>query len=1290
MSARLRSLASGISAFLLLWVLAFSAGDANAQLTPPIDWGNDCEQKGGTYECKNGTPAKFAIHHMWWEDSSCHTTVDRTSLGAVIECVREYFLPGPPICKFDFVAFQESSIDRTWKLREIDGFQAYALFNYGTIQNGSCVDASSPQPVLAWWTREVTCEAGWEPYGNAYCRRPPPCEKCFGNPINAATGAKFQRESDISPTGSGDLSFTRTYNSLGFEPLEVVAGQGGRAEYPLLALGNHWRHNYQRRVILISSTVPVARVVGESGSYVTYQKLSGQWTARDPQQGTLEEVLTGGVQTGWRHLTPQDTQEHFDLSGRLTHMVSRDGRTSTLVYSDGSSSGPNGAVTTDTSAALPAGLLIRVENAFGRALTLAYAANRMLTNVTAPDGQVVSYGYDGQLRLKTATYPGSQTKTYIYQSEEPGNTIPNSDWLLSGIVDENAVRFATFTYDGYRRATSTKHALNVNQYSVSYGWTGYMPASTTSVTMTDPLNASKSYQVAFAGSMHRNGAETKPCGTPGCSGTVSNTVTFHANGRVATQSNFAGLTTAYTYESTRQLVETATENTNLRRVSREWHPIWRLSKRTASPKLRETIAFHGDSGVSCAPGGASTALVCEKKLEATTDTSGMSGFTATLDTTVPARIWSWTYNAQGQVLTATDPRGNVTTYAYHPTTTSQVTQGDLASITTPVPGVGQPAHVTQFTEYDGAGRLKKMIDPNGLETTLAYYPRGWLQTRTVGVNTANPEVTSYTYDNVGQLKRVTQPDTSYVEYFYDDAHRLWKIEDSQGNRITYTLDNLGNRTVEEYRDPAGQLARKLTREYDALNRLKFDRSGYTHAAPTVAQSVTEYAYDNQDNLKKVTDPLGRVTDNDYDAMSRLIKVTDPQTPTRGVTEYGYDGQDNLTNVKDPKLLTTTYTYNGLGDLKTQVSPDTGTTTFTHDVAGNVLTKTDARSVTATYTYDALNRVATISYPAVGTDLAETVTYTYDTCTNGKGRLCSIADKTGTTSYTYDAKGRVTAKSQTNSSVTQTVGYGYNAFGQLSTVTYPSGRVITYTYVNNRPVSVAVNGKTVLNNAVYEPFGPLGGWTWGNSTPQAVNAHLRVFDLDYRAVSVQSDHVGSGPRIRDLTWNLASAITAITEPGNPANSYGYGYDAVDRLTSVTPSGQSQKYGYSYDRNGNRLSFTDTGATTNYTYPGSSHWLTGLTGAQVKTFTLDAVGNTTNDGTNIWKYGGNNRPHEIVTAGGTVSVAINALGQRIKKDSGSVTTRFVYDEAGRLIGEYDAAGLKLKEHVWLGDLPVAVIP
>jgi YD repeat-containing protein len=100
-------------------------------------------------------------------------------------------------------------------------------------------------------------------------------------------------------------------------------------------------------------------------------------------------------------------------------------------------------------------------------------------------------------------------------------------------------------------------------------------------------------------------------------------------------------------------------------------------------------------------------------------------------------------------------------------------------------------------------------------TTLTYDLRQRLTSR----STAG-ETTSFQYDPVGSLTRLTQPDGSYVSYTYDGARRLTEVADNQGNRIAYTLDAAGNRTREEVFDPQGALAKTLTRAYDALGRMQ--------------------------------------------------------------------------------------------------------------------------------------------------------------------------------------------------------------------------------------------------------------------------------------------------------------------------------------------------------------------------------------------------------------------------------------------------------------------------------------
>jgi YD repeat-containing protein len=62
----------------------------------------------------------------------------------------------------------------------------------------------------------------------------------------------------------------------------------------------------------------------------------------------------------------------------------------------------------------------------------------------------------------------------------------------------------------------------------------------------------------------------------------------------------------------------------------------------------------------------------------------------------------------------------------------------------------------------------------------------------------------------------------------------------------------------------------------------------------------------------------------------------------------------------------------------------GSTTYAYDAAGNVTQQIDPKNQTVNYTYDVLNRKLTEDYTGQsGTE----VSYTYDSCSNGVGRLC---------------------------------------------------------------------------------------------------------------------------------------------------------------------------------------------------------------------------------------------------------------------------------------------------------------
>ncbi|MEQ1916382.1 MAG: hypothetical protein ABL856_06620, partial [Gallionella sp.] len=685
-----------------------------------------------------------------------------------------------------------------------------------------------------------------------------------------------------------------------------------------------------------------------------------------------------------------------------------------------------------------------------------------------------------------------------------------------------------------------------------------------------------------------------------------------------------------------------------RKTSTQWHSTYRLATLVAEPL--HTIGYNYD-----AQGNLLTRTV-----QPTADVTGGAGLTAAAVGT--PRTTTYTYNAVGQVLTVDGPRTDavdITTYTYDPA-------GNLTSVKNAL------NQITSLSNYDLNGRVGTLTDPNGLVTTLSYDPRSRLISRTTG-----SETTGYSYDGVGQIKTVTAASGAIYSYTYDPAHRLTDIADNLGNHIHYTLDVMGNRTKEETFDNTGTLVQTHSRTFDALNRLYQDIGAINQ--------TTTYAYDANGNLTSITDPLNRQTLNTYDALNRLSQNTDA---ANGQTRYGYNGLDQLTQVIDPKNLTTQYSRDGLNNLNQQTSPDTGITGYSYDAAGNVLTRTDAKGQTATYTYDALNRVTSISYTGAP---AQNISYTYDQGTNGLGHLTQITDLTGTTNYSYDVPGRLIGETKLTHGITYTSGYGYDTQGRLSSMTYPSGRIVNYTFDNLgriKQITSTFNAATttLASNIVYEPFGGVHSFNFGDGTTAPIQTYTRQRDQDGRIAS----YTLKGKSL-SIGYDAASQISFISDPTNLPNIANYGYDPLSRLTSYTQGTINQ--GYGYDADGNRITQTLGSTLSNYSYvPGSNKLASIQTGAATQTLAQDANGATTSDATRQYGYDVRGRLVQTTTAQGVINYEVNALGLRVRKQVpyANTDTLYHYDAQGHLIGESATGTSKFaREYIYLGDQPVAVM-
>ncbi|AST29493.1 RHS repeat domain-containing protein [Ralstonia pseudosolanacearum] len=697
----------------------------------------------------------------------------------------------------------------------------------------------------------------------------PPSKGCpwVGDPIEPTSGITKETELDYRAP-NGLLEFVRTYRSDIGQFTSAVSSSGffdysspplapmGRCvdgRYNTMhtdASGNAIKASYCFPVMPIGSVdKPHALLWDETGRQIDFDMSSGTPVPNADINDRAVKTTDASGNVQWRLTREDNTVELYAANGALLSRTTADGKTVTYSYSTAS---------TPTTIAPTSGLLIAQTDPFGRALSFRYNSTGLMTQMTDPAGRAYNYTYDTTSaecaagtcnRVVQVQFPDQFARQYLYnESSLIGASTPPSPPLLTGINEvwpatsnsaRQTVRASTFGYDSSNLSILTQRAGGLDQYTVTSRSSG-------SVTVKDPLGAQRTtaYQTLFGATYPSS--RSQPAGS-GCSASTTSW-NYDAHGNAASTLDVNAHRTCSAYDLSRNLEttrvaglsNTATCSTytatgtilpaGSRKVSMQWHPEWRLEVKRAEPGTIITSVYNGqpdpfnaNAMASCAPStallpdGKPIAVLCTQVEQATTDMDGSQGLSASLQSAVPNRVRSWTYNAYGQVLTETDPLNNTTTYTYYSDTSFTGadpnavghTLGDLQSVT------NAKGQMTRYTKYDKHGNVLESVDANGVTTTNTYDLRQRLLSVSVG-----GQSTSYTYDATGQLLNVTAPDGSSIGFTYDGAHRLTGVSDSQGNSISYTLDAIGNRTQEQAKDSSGTLSRQITRVIDSLNRLQ--------------------------------------------------------------------------------------------------------------------------------------------------------------------------------------------------------------------------------------------------------------------------------------------------------------------------------------------------------------------------------------------------------------------------------------------------------------------------------------
>jgi len=320
-----------------------------------------------------------------------------------------------------------------------------------------------------------------------------------------------------------------------------------------------------------------------------------------------------------------------------------------------------------------------------------------------------------------------------------------------------------------------------------------------------------------------------------------------------------------------------------------------------------------------------------------------------------------------------------------------------------------------------------------------------------------------------------------------------------------------------------------------------------------------------------------------------------------------------------------------------------------------------RAQSITYAYDNLNRVSSESLGGVAK-----IAYTYDSCTNGVGRLCSVSstDAVSLTTKTYDPEGNLASETKKIDGTNFATSYTYDRQGNQLTITSPDNSIVQYVYGSGGLVTSVLetepnsSSTTLVSSVDYSPMDKITTQTDTNNVV-TVNTYdnTRLYRL-YSTVTTDNSSglgqmapVGGGGgagRLGPLgpggasTFSCTGAETTYTVPagatkllitafgaqgGTPARGGGLGGETSGTLAVTSGTVYYINVGCQNGYNGGGVGGTDYNNTNNGGNGGGMTWISANSNFTTSTVILVAGG-----GGGIGGNGGTGGPGYGGTGGG----------------------------------------------------------
>lgn len=576
-------------------------------------------------------------------------------------------------------------------------------------------------------------------------------------------------------------------------------------------------------------------------------------------------------------------------------------------------------------------------------------------------------------------------------------------------------------------------------------------------------------------------------------------------------------------------------------------------------------------------------------------------------------------------------------------TTTLKTDGYLTSVTR-YDSQGNQLGATTFT-YDEHGRQKTVTDARNGTTTFIYDDAD----RRVSVTTPIPasgqsaQTTTTYYDDLGRVWRTVQPDGTSVTNEY---HLTMEPKKTYGSRVypeERGYDYSGRmKTLKTWQNFATDTGAAVTTWNYHTTR------GWLTSKQYADSQGPSYTYSAAGRLASRTWARGVVTTNIYDYAGQLATVDySDSTPDVGFFYDRRGRQTGATNANDA----ITYLHNDAGQLVAEVH-GAGvldglivTNTYDHLLRRTNLAALNASTgLTATaYGYDYASRLATVSD---GTNSAH-----YGYLANS-ALVESIAFKqSGTTRMTttksYDYVNRLTGISSTSAVAAVSFAYAYNDANQRTRVDEADGSYWLYEYDNLGQVTSAkryASGGYIMPGQQHEyTYDDIGNRKTAKSGGNQFGTSLRESTYGVNSLNQYTNRTVPG-----YIEVQGSAHTSATVTVNNESTIRQGaYYRKELTVNNAPSAVWQSITNVAVLNGAGANGTDIVTTKT----GSS-----LLPKTPEAFTYDADGNMTADGRFTYTWDAENRllAVESLTSAPTgskvkVAWAYDARSRRIQQQS-----------------------------------------